>query len=53
MIVKAKAQELGPDFHVVSSDGTVRVPTVGSSGGLPDANAVRTKYHPSQSENVY
>ena len=26
-----------------------RVPTVGFSGGLPDANAVRTKYYPSQS----
>ena len=27
----------------------VRVPTLGSSGGLPDANADRTKYYPSQS----
>ena len=49
MMARAKAQELGPDSHVVSSDGMVRVPTVGSSGGLPDANAVRTKYYPSQS----
>ena len=30
----------------------VRLPTVGSSGGLPDANAVRTKYHPSQSAKI-
>ena len=49
MMARAKAQELVPDSHVVSSDGMVRVPTVGSSGGLPDANAVRTKYYPSQS----
>ena len=49
MMARAKAQGLGPDSHVVSSDGMVRVPTVGSSGGLPDANAVRTKYYPSQS----
>ena len=40
---------MGPDSHVVSSDGVVRVPTVGSSGGLPDTNAARTKYYPSQS----
>ena len=26
-----------------------RVPTVGSSGGLPDGNAARTKFYPSQS----
>ena len=44
MMARAKAQELEPDSHVVSSDGMVRDPTVGSSGGLPDANAVRTKY---------
>ena len=49
IIARAKAQELGPDLHVVSSDGMVRVPTVGSSGGLPDANAARTKHYPSQS----
>ena len=49
MMARAKAQELGPDSHVVSSDGMVRVPTVGSFGGLPDANAVRTKYYPSRS----
>ena len=49
MMARAKAQELGPDSHVVPSDGLVRVPTVGSSGGLPDANAARTKYYPSQS----
>ena len=49
MLARAKAQDLGPDSHVVSSDGMVRVPTVVSSGRLPDANAVRTKYYPSQS----
>ena len=49
MMARAKAQELGPDSLVVSSDGMVRVPTVGSSGGLPDANTVRTKYYPSHS----
>ena len=49
MMASAKAQELWPDSHVVSSDGMVRVPTVGSCGGLPDANVVRTKYYPSQS----
>ena len=47
MMARAKTQELGPDSHVVSSGGMVRVPTVRSSGGLPDANAVRTKYYPS------
>ena len=49
MMARTKAQELGPDSHVVSSDGIVRVPTMGSSGGFLDANAVRTKYYPSQS----
>ena len=49
MMARAKAQDLGPDSHVVSSDGMVRVPTVGSSGGPPDVGAVRTKYYPSQS----
>ena len=49
-MARSKAQELGPDSHVVSSDGMVRVPAVGSSGGLPDANAARTKYYPSQFE---
>ena len=49
VMARAKAQEFGPDCHVVSSDGMVRVPTVGSSGGLPHANAARTKYYPSQS----
>ena len=49
MMARAKTKELGPDCHVVSSDGMVRVFTVGSSGGLPDANAVRTKCYPSQS----
>ena len=48
-LARAKTQELGPDSHVVSSDGMVRVPTVGSSGGLPDANAGKTKFYPSQS----
>ena len=48
-MARAKAQELGPDSHVVSSDGMVRVPTVGSSGWPPDVGAVRTKYYPSQS----
>ena len=41
VMARAKAQELGPDSHVVSCDGMVRVITVGSPGGLPDANAVR------------
>ena len=49
MMARAKAQELGPDSQLVSSDGMVRVPTVDSSGGPPDVGAVRTKYHPSQS----
>ena len=31
MMARAKAQELGSNSHVVSSDGMVRVPTVGSS----------------------
>ena len=53
VMARAEAQELGPDSHVVSSDGMVRVPTVGSSGGLPDANAERTKYYPSQSARAY
>ena len=53
MMARAKALELGPDSHVVSSDGMVRVPTVGSSGGLPDAEAVRTKYYPSQSAKSF
>ena len=47
MMARAKAQELGPASHVVSGDGILRVPTVGSSGGLPDATAARTKYYPS------
>ena len=49
MMARAKAQELGPNSNVVSSDGMVRVPTVVSSAGLPDATAARTKYYPSQS----
>ena len=49
MMARAKAQELRPGSHVVSSDGMVRVPTVSPSGGLPNANAARTKYYPSQS----
>ena len=49
MMARAKAQELGPDSHVVSKDGMVRVPTVGSCGGLPGANAARTKFYTSQS----
>ena len=53
MMARLKAQELGPDSHVVSSDGMVHVPIVGSSGGLPDANAVRTKYYPSQSAKSF
>ena len=48
-MARAKAQELGPDSHVVSSDGMVLVRTVGSSGRLPGVGAVRTKYYPSQS----
>ena len=31
----------------------VRVPTVSSSGALPDANAVRTKFYPSQSAKSF
>ena len=46
---RAKAQELGPTSHVVSSDGMVRVPTVGSSGGPSEVGAMRTKYYASQS----
>ena len=53
MMARAKAQELGPDSHVVSSDGMVCVPTVGSSGGLPDAKAARKKYYPSQSAKSF
>ena len=49
MMARAKAQELGPESHVVSRDGMVLVPTVGSSGRLSDANAMRTKYYLSQS----
>ena len=49
MMARAKVQELGRDSHIVSSDGIVRVATVGSSGGLPDGNAERSKYYPSQS----
>ena len=49
LMAGAKAQELGPDSHIVSSDGMVRVPSVGSSGGLLVANVARTKYYPSQS----
>ena len=49
MMAWAKAQELGHYSHVLSSDGMVRVPTLGSSGGLPYANVERTKYYPSQS----
>ena len=52
MMARAKAQELGLDSHVVSGDGMVRVSTVGSSGGLSDAKAVRTKYYPSQSAKI-
>ena len=33
----------------MSSDGVVGVPTVASSGGLPDANDARTRYYPNQS----
>ena len=49
IMARAKAQELGPDCHVVSSDGMGRVAKVGFSGRLPDANAARMKYYPSQS----
>ena len=45
MMTRAKAQELRPDSPVVSTDGMVRVPTVGSSGGVPDCDAARTKYY--------
>ena len=53
MMTRAKALELGPDCHVVSSHGMMRVPTVGSPGGLLDANAVRTKYYLSQSAKSF
>ena len=43
-MARAKAGELEPGSHVVWSDGMVRVPTVGSSGGPPDVGAIRTKY---------
>ena len=46
MMARANAGELGPGSHVVSSDGMVRVPTVGFFGGPPDIGAVRTKYYP-------
>ena len=52
-IARAKVQELGPTSHAVSSDGMVRVPTMGSFAGLPDANAIRTKYYPSQSAKSF
>ena len=53
MMARAKAQELGPDSHVVSSDGMVSVPTLGPSRGQLDANAVRTEYYPSQSAKKF
>ena len=53
IMARAKAQELEPDSHIVSSDGIVCVPTVSSSGGLPNANASRTKYYPSQSAKSF
>ena len=49
LMARAKAQKLGPDSHVVPSDGRVRVPTVGFSGGLPGANVVQADYYPSLS----
>ena len=45
--------KLGPGSNVVSSDGMVRVPTVGSSGVPPDVATVRTKYYPSQSAKSF
>ena len=53
MMARAKAQELGPDSQVVSSDGLVGLPTLGSSGIPPNVGAVRTNYYPCQSEKVY
>ena len=47
-MARAKAQELGPDSHVVSSDGMVRVPIVGFCIGLVEPNVVRTKFYPSK-----
>ena len=44
VMARAKAGEFGPGSHVVSSDGSVSVSTVGSSGGPPDVGAVRTTY---------
>ena len=53
MMARAKAQELGRNSHVVSSDGMVRVPTVGSSGELPGVNVVRTKFYPNQTAKSF
>ena len=39
VMARAKAGELGPGSHVVTNDEMVRVPTVGSSGGLADVGA--------------
>ena len=52
VMARAKAQELGPDSNVVSSDGMVCVPTVGSSRRPPDIGAVRTENYPSHFEKV-
>ena len=49
MMARAKAGELGPGCHLVSSDRMVHVARLGSSGGLPDAGAVRTNYYSNQS----
>ena len=49
MMAKAKAQALGPESHVVPSDGMVRDPTVSSSGESVDVGNVRTKDYPGQS----
>ena len=53
MMARKKAGKLEPGSHVVSSDGMVRVPTVGSSGGPPDVGLVRTKYYRSQYEKTF
>ena len=50
LMARAKAGELGPDSHVVSSDGMVLVPTVYFSGGPPD---VEQNIIPASLQKVY
>ena len=49
VMATAKAGEMGLGFNVDSNDGEIPVPTIGSSGILPDVDAVRTKHYRSQS----